>query len=303
MSYTSKDYIYKANRIEQGTGVNTKHYGADDGGGWKFRGDPPFFSKTDSSSTEGQAFAPDKVIQNMIHCCDKLPYMTPSGGITSVDTSGSFFPIYAGCTEQYEYMHSCGCPKVFLWEYHQGGSLERVYHEATGQSNHNAEGTPDSHPNYNGNNAATDALFGQNGNSGYWSQGDSSDSSNGYRGQYALRCANLYKDCSYVVYVLFEMQDGNGSNPTASGMPFHGGAHVYSFVASQYSDVGCVHYIGGQSDGGHGTGNELKTFPSAAGNNPTDTYVNIKGLHIQMDNVPQGRNQSATSHGANPAKC
>jgi hypothetical protein len=36
MSYTSKDYIYKANRIEQGTGVNTKHYGADDGGGWKF---------------------------------------------------------------------------------------------------------------------------------------------------------------------------------------------------------------------------------------------------------------------------
>ena len=106
MSFTSKDYIYKANRIEQGTGVNTKHYGVDDGGGWKFRGDPPFFSKTDTSSTEGQAFAPDKVIKDMIHCCDKLPYMDITDGITGADTSGSNFPIYAGCTEQYEYIHS-----------------------------------------------------------------------------------------------------------------------------------------------------------------------------------------------------
>lgn len=298
MSFTSKDHIYKANRIEQGTGVNTKHYGADDGGGWKFRGDPPFYSKTDSSSPEGQAFAPDKVIKDMIHCCDKLPYMNITDGITGADTSGSNFPIYAGCTEQYEYIHPCGCPKVFLWEYHQGGSLARVYHEATGQSNHNAEGTPDSHPNYNGSNAATDALFGQNGTNGYWSQGDSTDNSNGYRGQYALRCGNLYSGCSYVVYVLYEMQDSESDNPTASGMPFHGGADVYSFTSS-----GCVHYIGGQADGGHGAGNELKVFKGAQGSHPDDTQVNIKGLHIQMSGVPQGRNQSSISNSENPAKC
>tara|TARA_R100000734_G_scaffold19153_1_gene18714 strand:+ start:34921 stop:35817 length:897 start_codon:yes stop_codon:yes gene_type:complete len=298
MSYTSKDYIYKANRIEQGTGVNTKHYGADDGGGWKFRGDPPFFSKTDSSSTEGQAFAPDKVIKDMIHCCDKLPYMVITDGITQADTSGSNFPIYADCTEQYEYIHSCGCPKVFLWEYHLGGFLQKVYHEADGQSNFNADGSPNSHPAILTSDPVTDSLFGLNGANGYYSRGESSDSSNNNRGEYALRCDNLYSGCSYVVYVLFEMKDSSSDNPTNSGIKFHGGANIHSFTSS-----GCVHYIGGQADGGHGAGNELKLFKDAQGSNPDDTHVNIKGLHIQMDNVPQGRNQSSISHAQNPAKC
>lgn len=298
MSYTSKDQLYKENRIEQGTGVRTKHYGEDDGGGWRYRGDPPFFSETASISEEGQAFAPDKVIKDMIHCCDKLPYMNVTDGITGADTSGNNYPIYAGCTEQYEYIHSCGCPKVFLWEWQQSGNLMKVYHEATGQSNHNANGTPDSHPNYNGSNAAIDALFGQDGANGYWSLGVQDDESNSNSSEYALRCDNLHVGCSYVVYVIFTMIDEASDNPTNGGAMFHGGAESITFTATD-----CVHYIGGQADGGHGTGNELKLFKNAVGDHPDETYVNIKGLHIQMNGVPQGKGQSSISHSENPAKC
>ena len=277
----------RRNHTEQGTAVDLEK-------GWKLspNGTNLFkdFSDTDPEKTRD--------FKSMIHCCDKLPYMDQTGGITSRDTNGEKFPILPECEDRYEYLHACGCPQVFIWEYNRGGSLINAYKEADGQSNENANGTPDEHPEIpNGTPPATDSMFGANGAVGFYSLGaqDAEETATHF-GKYALRCDNLHKGCNYVVYVIFTMQndDING------GSLFHGGAESIPFTADN-----CVHYIGGDKDGNHvdGTNTELKKFPSAEGSADNDGYVNIKSLHIQMAGIPQGRSQSSLSHAENPSKC
>ena len=235
--------------------------------------------------------------ESMIHCCDRIPYIDETGGIESYNTVPTF-PTYSTCADKYEYIHPCGCPQVFLWEWHQGNNLMRVYHEAEGESNYKAHGTPDSHPDYNGSNAATDSMFGQSGASGFWSLGSPTDSDNSNGSSYALRCDNLHIECDYLVCVVFTMEDAD----TNDGATFHGGAHLLRFKADS-----CVQYLGGAADGTHAgedphpkvftfggsTSTQLIDFPDAFGGD--DAYANIKGLHIQMTGVPKGRSQSDAS--------
>ena len=245
--------------------------------------------------------------ESIIHCCDRIPYMDVTDGIEGADSSGENFPILSTCVDKYEYIHPCGCPQVFIWEYNRGGSLINVYHEADGQSNFKANGSPDSHPDFNGSNAATDSMFGQSGASGFYSLGQQGDEqTETHFGKYALRCDNLHIKCEYVVCVLFTMEDPDTNN----GNTFHGGAHIMRFTADS-----CVQYLGagvtvaenGQVTVTHtgedphprlfpddGTAStQLIDFPSAIGGD--DAYVNIKSLHIQMTGVPKGRSQSSVS--------
>lgn len=243
--------------------------------------------------------------ESMIHCCDRIPYINETGGIESVNTV-PIFPTYSTCVDKYEYIHPCGCPQVFLWEWYQGNNLMRVYHEADGESNYKTHGVPDSHPDHNGSNAATDSMFGQSGASGFWSLGSPADSDNSNGSSYALVCANLHKGCEYLVCVVFTMEDAD----TNSGETFHGGAHLMRFTADS-----CVQYLGAEvtvaengqvtvthagqdphprtfpDDGTAST--QLIDFPDAFGGD--DAYANIKGLHIQMTGVPKGRSQSDAS--------
>ena len=277
----------RRNHTEQGTGVDLEK-------GWKLtpNGTNLFTDYSDPDPEKTRDF------KSMIHCCDKLPYMNITDGITGPDTSGAQFPNLPQCEDRYEYLHECGCPQVFLWEWQQGNNLMAVYFEADGQSNYNTRGTPDRHPHYNGSNAATDSMFGQSGANGFWSLGSPSDSSNSNGSSYALVCANLHKGCEYAVLVLFTQEDPD----TNSGETFHGGAKLITFEANS-----CVHYLGGDAEGNHdpnpleGPSTELIDFPDATGGD--DGYVNIKSLHIQMAGIPRGRSQSDDSHNFNLSKC
>jgi hypothetical protein len=284
--------IEKVNATVQGTGVNREKSSEDY---------VPDIVVDDVSYSDNlfEDFSPtvageSQDFESMIHCCDKLPYIDITGGIVTSNEIPTF-PTYAACEDKYEYIHPCGCPQVFLWEYNRGGSLINAYKEAEGQSNYKANGTPDKHPFINSSSPATDSMFGSNGAIGFYSLGAQDDPNTAtHFGKYALRCDNLHKGCSYVVYVVFTMQDDD----TNGGALFHGGAESIPFTADN-----CVHYIGGDKEGDHvdDTNSELKKFPSAVGGD--DGYVNIKGLHIQMNKVGRGRSQSDESHDENPATC
>ena len=287
--------IEKVNATVQGTGVNREKSSEDY---------VPDIVVDDVSYSDNlfEDFSPtvageSQDFESMIHCCDRIPYIDRTGGIESVNTV-PIFPTYSTCVDKYEYIHPCGCPQVFLWEYHQGSNLMRVYFEAEGESNFKAHGTPNKHPDHNGSNAATDAMFGQSGASGFWSLGSPADSDNSNGSSYALVCVNLHKGCEYLVCVVFTMEDAD----TNGGSTFHGGAHLLRFKADS-----CVQYLGGDKDGNHagqdphprsfpddGSGStQLIDFPDAFGGD--DAYANIKGLHIQMTGVPKGRGQSDES--------
>ena len=276
--------IEKVNATVQGTGVNREKSSEDY---------VPDIVVDDVSYSDNlfEDFSPtvageSQDFESMIHCCDKLPYFDGSGDIVSPHQTK--FPTYPACKNKYEYIHPCGCPQVFLWEYHQGSSLQNAYKEASGEANEEAHGSPDEHPAIaTGTAPATDSMFGQSGSNGFWSQYPRDDDDEGYRGKYALRCDNLHIDCKYWVYVIYTTNDEAGSSP------YHGGADQYIFTAKD-----CVHYIGGDKDGNHSSvvnqsldparNTELIPFKESVA---TDGFINIKGLHIQMAGVPIGRGE------------
>lgn len=276
--------IKKVNATVQGTGVNLEKSSEDipdkivNEVGYA---DNLFEDFSDPDPEKSRDF------ESMIQCCDKLPYMDGSGSILA--SNETKFPTYAACENRYEYLHPCGCPQVFIWEYSQGGSLQNAYKEAVGESNYEAHGSPDQHPAIaTGTAPATDSMFGQSGANGFWSQYPRDDDDDAYRGKYALRCDNLHIDCTYWVYVIYTTNDEAGDSP------YHGGADQYVFTAKD-----CVHYIGGDSEGNHSStvidtldpprNTELIPFKDAAA---TDGFINIKGLHIQMAGVGIGRGES-----------
>ena len=257
MSFVSLQKTYNLNAIEQGTGVNTKHYGVDDGGGWKYKGEPPFFAKTPEYSTEGQSFAAGKTIQSLIHCCTPNPTTTtrhhtvpPYGSSPDVSdpTDCTTVVVEAPCPS-YGYMNCVGCPVGYIWEYKTDGTLTHVYKRGSVQ-----------HPSWNGGtvNTATDAMLTAEGAAGFYSSTPTTGSP--VSAQYSLRLENLSPQQHYTVAVMFVHRRIEGGSSGVDPTCFH------VFKTHKFTATECIKVISDES------------FPNAP---QSGYFVNLRKIYIE----------------------